>query len=86
VLVIDGTWSREDMKVLQRAGWDYIFYPDEMAELVKLLRSFDMQKKREITIPEEDLPLAAESGNGVKLRRGPGKGARKGSTEGELLP
>jgi hypothetical protein len=33
VLVVDGTWRREDLLALARAGWDEIFYPDEMDKL-----------------------------------------------------
>jgi hypothetical protein len=33
VLVLDGTWRASDLKVLYSAGWDEIFYPDEMAKL-----------------------------------------------------
>jgi hypothetical protein len=32
-LVVDGTWRREDLLSLARAGWDEIFYPDEMDKL-----------------------------------------------------
>jgi len=35
VLVLDGTWRDEDLDALGRAGWDSIYYPDEMEELVK---------------------------------------------------
>jgi len=75
--VIDGTWSPDDIKVLQGAGWDPIFYPHEMSALIQVLKAFDTQKKPKIAIPEEELPLAAESGNGVKLRKGSGKGNSK---------
>jgi hypothetical protein len=33
ILVVDGTWRREDLLALARAGWDEIFYPDEMDRL-----------------------------------------------------
>ena len=33
VLLLDGTWRDEDLKALLRAGWDEIFYPDEMDRL-----------------------------------------------------
>ena len=33
ILVVDGTWRREDLLALARAGWDEIFYPDEMDKL-----------------------------------------------------
>ena len=33
LLVVDGTFSDDDLGALARAGWDEIFYPDEMAEL-----------------------------------------------------
>lgn len=34
VLVVDGTWRQEDLEALVRAGWDEIFYPDQMEQLV----------------------------------------------------
>ena len=37
ILVVDGTWNREDLKAMARAGWDEIYYPDEMAELAKAI-------------------------------------------------
>jgi hypothetical protein len=33
IMVVDGTWRREDLLALARAGWDEIFYPDEMDKL-----------------------------------------------------
>jgi hypothetical protein len=33
ILVLDGTWRRDDLLALARAGWDEIFYPDEMDKL-----------------------------------------------------
>lgn len=33
ILVIDGTFNDLDLKVLSEAGWDEIYYPDEMNEL-----------------------------------------------------
>ncbi|MHA7816160.1 MAG: hypothetical protein ACX93N_06770 [Pseudohaliea sp.] len=37
VLVLDGTWRQNDLKSLLRAGWDEIFYPDEMNHLAKAI-------------------------------------------------
>ena len=37
LLVVDGTWRREDLLALARAGWDEIFYPDEMDKLAKAI-------------------------------------------------
>jgi hypothetical protein len=37
ILVVDGTWRSEDLFALARAGWDEIFYPDEMDRLVKAI-------------------------------------------------
>jgi hypothetical protein len=34
LLVVDGTWSQDDLNALALAGWDEIFYPDEMSRLV----------------------------------------------------
>jgi hypothetical protein len=37
ILLLDGTWKREDLLALARAGWDEIFYPDEMEKLAKAI-------------------------------------------------
>lgn len=37
ILIVDGTWRQEELNALLRAGWDEIFYPDEMEELVKAI-------------------------------------------------
>ncbi|MFZ5591625.1 MAG: hypothetical protein ACOY81_07460 [Bacillota bacterium] len=37
ILVVDGTWRQDDLDALVRAGWDEIFYPDEMDKLVKAI-------------------------------------------------
>ena len=37
ILVVDGTWKQSDLDALVRAGWDEIFYPDEMDELAKAI-------------------------------------------------
>lgn len=37
ILVLDGTWRRDDLNALARAGWDEIYYPDEMEELAKAI-------------------------------------------------
>lgn len=34
MLVIDGTWRQSDLAALSRAGWDRIFYPDELDQLI----------------------------------------------------
>jgi hypothetical protein len=36
-LVLDGSWTDGDLAALLRAGWDTIFYPDEMDKLVKAI-------------------------------------------------
>ena len=36
-LIVDGTWDQSDLDALTRAGWDEIFYPDEMDKLVKAI-------------------------------------------------
>jgi len=36
-LVVDGTWRQSDLDALVRAGWDEIFYPDEMEKLAKAI-------------------------------------------------
>ena len=35
ILLLDGSWRDEDLKVLLRVGWDEMFYPDEMDRLIK---------------------------------------------------
>ena len=37
ILVVDGTWRRADLLALARAGWDEIFYPDEMDKLAEAI-------------------------------------------------
>ncbi len=37
LLIVDGTWGQNDLDALARAGWDEIFYPDEMDKLVKAI-------------------------------------------------
>ncbi|MEW8288269.1 MAG: hypothetical protein AB2697_20005 [Candidatus Thiodiazotropha endolucinida] len=37
ILVVDGTWRQSDIEALYRAGWDEIFYPDEMDKLAKAI-------------------------------------------------
>jgi hypothetical protein len=37
ILIVDGTWGQDDLDALARAGWDEIFYPDEMDLLVKAI-------------------------------------------------
>lgn len=36
-LIVDGTFNDRDLQVLSEAGWDRIFYPDEMDQLVKAI-------------------------------------------------
>ncbi len=36
-LVLDGTWGQTDIDALLAAGWDDIFYPDEMDRLIKAI-------------------------------------------------
>lgn len=38
LLIIDGTFTSEQLKTLIDAGWDHIFYPDEMEEFVKAVK------------------------------------------------
>jgi hypothetical protein len=37
ILVLDGTWRQDDLDALCRAGWDEIFYPDEIDKLAKAI-------------------------------------------------
>jgi hypothetical protein len=34
VLIVDGTWCQDDLDALAVAGWDGIYYPDELERLV----------------------------------------------------
>ena len=36
-LIIDGTFTEKDLTNLSRAGWDQIFYADQMDELVQVI-------------------------------------------------
>ncbi len=59
-MIVDGIWSNEDLESLIRFGCENVFYPDEMDQLVKLLKGIEVKKKFDIHVPEEELPLAAE--------------------------
>lgn len=37
ILVVDGTWRQDDLNALVSAGWDEVFYPDEMDKLKKAI-------------------------------------------------
>lgn len=37
ILVVDGTWCDGDLQALSAAGWDEIYYPDEVEMLVKAI-------------------------------------------------
>jgi len=37
ILIVDGTWSQEDLRALAKSGWDDILYPDQLEELVSKL-------------------------------------------------
>ena len=37
ILIVDGTWKQADLNALLRAGWDEIYYPDEMDQLAKAI-------------------------------------------------
>ena len=37
VLLIDGTWRQADLDALSRAGWDEIFYPDELHRMLEAI-------------------------------------------------
>lgn len=34
ILIVDGTWQQSDLNALAQAGWDGIFYPDEMDKVM----------------------------------------------------
>lgn len=34
LLVVDGTWGQDDLDALAQAGWDGIYYPDQLDQLV----------------------------------------------------
>jgi len=33
ILLLDGTWRQKDIDALVSAGWDEIYYPDEIDKL-----------------------------------------------------
>jgi hypothetical protein len=35
VLIVDGTFDDDDLRVLSESGWDEIIYPDEIPAFVK---------------------------------------------------
>lgn len=37
ILLLDGTWKDDDLKALLRAGWDEIYYPDEVDRLKEMI-------------------------------------------------
>jgi hypothetical protein len=37
ILVVDGTWRQNDLEALVRAGWDEIFYPDQLDNLTQTI-------------------------------------------------
>ncbi|QPN68801.1 hypothetical protein [Synechococcus sp. CBW1108] len=37
ILVVDGTWCEADLQALAASGWDEIYYPDEVAILIKAI-------------------------------------------------
>ena len=37
ILLLDGTWRQKDLDALVRAGWDEIYYPDEIDQLKKAI-------------------------------------------------
>jgi hypothetical protein len=37
ILVLDGTWRDDDIQALVRAGWDEIYFPDEMDRVIKAI-------------------------------------------------
>lgn len=38
VLVLDGTFTQEQISALLRSGWDQVFYPDELDQLIASIR------------------------------------------------
>ena len=37
LLIVDGSWRQEDFNAMARAGWDDIFFPDEIAAIAKAI-------------------------------------------------
>lgn len=85
VIVLDGNWVTPDLedkltpfRMLTVAGWDYVVYPDQLAQAFKLIEqrlaeSPDVKKSRNV-LPflqkeDEDLPLAAEEDAPPKLKK-----------------
>ena len=61
VLLLEGTWSQKDLDALICAGWDEIYYPDEMDKLkASVLGSVTTKTTGRSTEEEADSPEAAE--------------------------
>jgi hypothetical protein len=61
ILLLDGTWSQKDLDTLVRAGWDEIYYPDEIDKIkTSVLGSVTTKTPKRPNEEEADFPEAAE--------------------------
>lgn len=64
ILLLDGVWSPAHLKSLVTAGWDEIYFPNQLDELVASVLGEAVEMKRhrwpKPNSEEEDLPLAAD--------------------------
>jgi hypothetical protein len=67
-MVIDGIWDRSDIEGLLRFGAEWVYYPDEIPQLVKQLQSVPSGKT--IPIPTSlDLAMATGPIERSELRK-----------------
>lgn len=77
ILLIDGTWSKEHLQSLVNAGWDEIYYPDEIDKLkasvlgTKASKAVVVSPRRPVkeTYEDEELREAAEEKKGYGKRK-----------------
>ncbi len=61
ILLLDGAWTQKHLNSLVRAGWDEIYYPDEIDKLkASVLGSVTAETPERPTEEEADFPEAAE--------------------------
>lgn len=66
VFIIDGDWESKHVERLHRAGWTRIIRLDEVEDNLRDI--FSIPAEKDIDIPEERLPLAAEDdGMGMEM-------------------
>ena len=77
VLLLDGTWTQKDLNALVAAGWDEIYYPDEIDKLKASVLGTKVEKPSKV-LPKltpkknyegEGLPMAAAETKGYGKKR-----------------